>query len=121
MSISPRPERRRDTRIDIHIPLTLIWVDDNGKEHRETTQTESINAYGCLFYAKLNSLPGTYIDLMNLSTKSKSTARVIWCGETDAEGRTYLGVELTANNPDFWGKQVEEEQKKSMFANTWVD
>ncbi len=121
MSIFPQPERRRDTRIDVHIPLTLIWVGDNGKEHRDTIQTETINAYGCLFYANLNIPPETSIDIMNLSTKSKSTARVIWCGETDAEGRTYLGVELTETNPDFWGKQVEEELKKEVISDTWVD
>ena len=121
MSTTPQPERRRDARMDIQIPLTLNWFDSDGKEHKESIQTETINSYGCLFFMKSKVVEGAPLDIINPSNNKNSVAQVIWSGETDAQGRTHVGIELADPSSDFWGEQFVEKRKKANIKDAWVD
>ena len=121
MNTTSQLERRRDVRMDIQLPLTLKWFDSDGKEHEEGIQTETINSYGCLFFMKSKVVEGAPLDVINPSNNKNSVAQVIWSGETDAQGRTHVGIELADPSAEFWGEQFVEKQKKTRFSDTWVD
>lgn len=104
MSTTAQPERRRDVRMDIQIPLTVKWSDNDGKKHEEGIQTKVINSYGCLFFMKSKIAEGTTLDITNLSNNKKHIARVIYSGYTDAQGRTIVGIGLVDPSSEFWGK-----------------
>lgn len=125
MSPAPQPERRRDIRQEKNLSLKLKWDDSQGIAHFETIQTESINAYGCMFFLKSKIADGTEIELMNPATNRKCEAKVIWCGETDPQMRTHVGIELVEPGPDFWSVQVQpkagEEKVEKDYTDVWVD
>ena len=121
MSVSPKPERRRDIRMNIQIPLTLKWFDSDGKEHEEGIETEINNSYGCLFFMKSKLVKGASLDIINPSNNKHSIAKVIWSGETDAQGRNHVGIELAYPSPEFWGEQFVKEWKKANITDAWVD
>ncbi len=125
MSNSPTPERRRDPRQDKNVSLKLKWDDSEGNKHEETIQTESINTYGCMFFLKSRIVNGTEIELMNPATNRTSEAKVIWCGDTDAEGRTHVGVELVEPDAEFWALKIKEkageEKIEKDYSGRWAD
>ena len=121
MSTTPQPERRRDVRVVIQIPLTLKWFDSDGKEHEESIQTEVINSYGFLFFMKSKIAEGDSLDVINPSNNKNSSAKIIWSGETDALGRNHVGIELADPSSEFWGEQFVEKRKKANMTDTWVD
>ena len=125
MNTLPSPERRRDPRRNMNVSLKLKWGNSEGNKHEETIRTDSINAYGCMFFLKSRIADGTEIELMNPATKRTCEAKVIWCGEADPEGRTHVGVELVDSSPDFWVRQEQQkagEQKiEKDYTGRWVD
>jgi len=121
VSTTPQPDRRRDLRVNIQIPLTLKWLDSDSKEHEEDIQTEVINSYGFLFFMKSTIAEGVSLDVLNPSNNKNSSAKIIWSGETDALGRNHVGIELADPSSEFWGEQFVEKQQKANTKDTWVD
>lgn len=112
--------RRREQRIEVMIPLAVKWTDSNGQGHETAGYARVVNSYGCLLIVDA-VLPGdSSITLLNPTTLSSITARVVGRGSVDTKGRQSVllelgkpfGVELDKSDPDFWGADYHEARRK---------
>ncbi len=94
MAKPAEPERRRGLRMDLRVRLTMKRTDKDGRSRQESIETEVINDYGFMFHCVSKLMEGEELKFLNPANSQEAEARVIWCGETDAEGRQHVGVEL---------------------------
>jgi len=102
-------DRRRSPRVLLEIPVMVIWTDAKGGHHTERATTRIVNAYGALLFLKNAMVVDMELEIHNVATLGKITARVVWVGDPAPDGGQEIGVELGDPDPDFWvGKQTDE-------------
>lgn len=57
MNTLPSPERRRDVRVDVKIPIILKWMEPDGQEKVERIQTQTIMDFCVICVQELWSEP----------------------------------------------------------------
>ncbi|OFV80447.1 MAG: hypothetical protein A3D93_04480 [Acidobacteria bacterium RIFCSPHIGHO2_12_FULL_67_30] len=103
-------DRRRSPRVLLEILVQVIWTDAKGERHTERATTKVVNAYGALLHLQSQMVVDTELEIHNVTTMAKLTARVVWVGDPDPHGGQEIGIELGDPDPDFWvGKQAGEE------------
>ena len=103
-------DRRRSPRVLLEILVQVIWTDAKGERHTERATTKVVNAYGALLHLQSQMVVDTELEIHNVTTMAKLTARVVWVGDPDPHGGQEIGIELGNPDPDFWvGKQAGEE------------
>lgn len=76
-------QRRRSTRIDVSVPVTIRGIDLLSQPFEERTQTLSLNTYGCRYPSKHHLPKNTWITLEvpgqgDLESPHRVRARVVW-------------------------------------------
>lgn len=103
-------DRRRSPRVLLEIPVQVVWTDGKGEGHTERVTTRVVNAYGALLHLKSPMVVDTELEIHNVTTMAKLTARVVWVGDPEPHGGQEIGIELGNPDPDFWvGKQTGDE------------
>ncbi len=84
---SPTPEftqqRRRSTRIELSVPVTIRGIDLLSQPFEEHTQTLSLNTYGCRYPSKHHLPKNTWVTLevpghSEFESPHRVRARVVW-------------------------------------------
>lgn len=84
---SPTPEftqqRRRSTRIELSVPVTIRGIDLLSQPFEEHTQTLSLNSYGCRYPSKHHLPKNTWVTLevpgnSEFESPHRVRARVVW-------------------------------------------
>jgi hypothetical protein len=105
---SPPPkitEKRRGTRMNSRVPVTIEWQDAGGGTLREQAFTRVIGPYGCLVVLPQALSVQQNLRLVNLATEQMNGGVVVWKGNQRVEGWE-LGIELTQPPMDFWGLEL---------------
>jgi hypothetical protein len=105
---SPPPkiaEKRRGTRMNSRVAVTIEWQDAGGGTLREQAFTRVIGPYGCLVVLPQALSVQQNLRLVNLATEQINGGVVVWKGNQHVEGWE-LGIELTQPPMDFWGLEL---------------
>jgi c-di-GMP-binding flagellar brake protein YcgR len=97
------PERRRERRIDIRLPIHVRGKDAEGAEFEERTSSENICRGGVAFVTRRKLGHGTTLEIRIPLPASTGTAedefstvgRVVHVKNVDADAGLYIGVEFT--------------------------
>ena len=108
-------DRRRSPRVLLEIPVQVIWTDARGERHTERATTKVVNAYGALLHLKSPMVVDTELEIHNVTTMAKITARVVWVGDPAPHGGQEIGVELGDPDPDFWVGKTSDEGSSFRF------
>jgi hypothetical protein len=95
--------RRRSTRTALRIPVRVEWVDQEGRTQEERTETQVVNAHGCLLLLEQPVKKGLKLTIANLQTKQISKGKVALVRGEQPGGKCEVGVELARPDPKFWG------------------
>lgn len=94
------PERRRNHRVQIAIPIVLK-AEIKGKSIAEETKTIVVNLNGCLVRMKTPVTPNQQFTITNPATQESATVRVSYIGRKDGD-RTEVGLGFVQPSPKFW-------------------
>lgn len=97
--------KRRGTRMNSRVPVTIEWDGRAGPLHFESGFTRVVNSCGCLLMSPKEIDLQQRVRLTNLSTRQAANAVVVWKGTERSDGWE-LGVELVAPDLDFWGVEI---------------
>ncbi len=97
--------KRRGSRMNSHVPVSIEWRGASGTLHFETGFTRVVNSYGCLLVSPKALDLQQSLRVTNLATKQSSDAIVVWKGPQRADGWD-LGVEFIAADLEFWGVEL---------------
>ena len=98
-------EKRRGTRMNSRVAVTIEWQDAGGGTLREQAFTRVIGPYGCLVVLPQALSVQQNLRLVNLATEQMNGGVVVWKGNQQVEGWE-LGIELTQPPMDFWGLEL---------------
>ena len=92
---------RAGTRVNSRVPITVEWEEAKAR-HEVQGYTVDVGPKGCLAIVPQGFAIGQKLRLVNLVTKEKAEAVLIWRGH---EGRSgwELGLELVGAGEEFWG------------------
>jgi hypothetical protein len=98
-------DKRRSERVKLTVSLMVTATMIDGREVQELVHTAIVNAHGGLFRSTVEFLLAQPLVLINLSTNSTESARVVHAESLDNGG---FGVAFEFDNaaPEFW--QVEK-------------
>jgi len=108
-------DRRRSPRVLLEIPVMVIWTDAKGEHHTERATTRIVNAYGAMIFLKNAMVVDMELEIHNVVTLGKITARVVWVGDPAPDGGQEIGVELGDPDPDFWVGKTSDEASSFRF------
>jgi len=108
-------DRRRSPRVLLEILVQVIWTDAKGERHTERATTKVVNAYGALLHLQSQMVVDTELEIHNVTTMAKLTARVVWVGDPDPHGGQEIGIELGDPDPDFWVGKTSDEASSFRF------
>lgn len=94
--------KRRGTRMNSRVPVTIEWQDAGGEVLRERSFTRVIGPYGCLVVMPSGLSLKQGLSVVNLATEQANKGTVVWKGPQQPDGWE-LGIELTEPPADFWG------------------
>src|SRR5215472_6823204 len=97
--------RRRSSRMNSRVPVSVEWKGRSGTLHYETGFTRVVSTYGCLLVSPRELDVQQRVRVTNLATQQRSEAVVVWKGMHRDDGWD-LGVELVAADLDFWGVEI---------------
>ena len=80
-----RPERRREVRVRLRVPLLLRGTDTNGNSFNERTQTEDVSLSAFLCGCSASLKPGAVVDVFLISGTEQLVGRahVVRCESTE--------------------------------------
>jgi hypothetical protein len=97
-ALCPSLERRRSSRLPIHVAL-IICAD--GGRLQEHTCTYSLSAHGMRVPLAATMTLGQMLVIQNPENWAERHGRVVRIGRYHL-GRTEVGIEFTEPAPDFW-------------------
>ena len=109
-------QRRRSTRIELSVPVTIRGIDLLSQPFEEHTQTLSLNTYGCRYPSKHHLPKNTWVTLevpghSEFESPHRVRARVVWIQKPRSIREPFqVSVELespsniwtVASTPDDW-------------------
>jgi hypothetical protein len=99
-SVEFGPERRRNHRVQITIPV-IVKGQAKGKLIEEHTKTIVVNLNGCLVRMKASVIRNQEFTITNAATEESAQVRVSYIGRNDGEG-TEIGLGFLQSTPKFW-------------------
>ncbi|HKN62657.1 MAG TPA: hypothetical protein VJW93_15855 [Candidatus Acidoferrales bacterium] len=94
------PERRRNHRVQITIPV-IVTGQAKGKLIEEHTKTIVVNLNGCLVRMRASVIRNQEFTITNAATEESAKVRVSYIGRSDGEG-TEIGLGFLQPTPKFW-------------------
>jgi hypothetical protein len=94
-------ERRRTLRVALTVPLTVHGKNPEGEKFCIQTHSQSVNRHGALFPLEQPVVVGQLLHLMNDHTAQSLECRVVAVRRA-RDGKTYIGVEFTSAETNFW-------------------
>lgn len=104
----PRPKitrKRRGTRMNSRVPVTIEWQDAAGDKFSEQAFTRIIGPYGCMVVLPQALPVAQSLRLVNRATEQVNPGLVVWKGSQQPDGWE-LGIELMQPPDDFWGLEL---------------
>jgi c-di-GMP-binding flagellar brake protein YcgR len=100
---TPIPERRRERRIGVQLPLHVRWTEPNGAAFEERTKSENICRGGVAFVTRRKVGTGASLEIRiplpgagSASESEFSTVgRVVHIKDADEPAAVLVGVEFT--------------------------
>jgi hypothetical protein len=109
--------KRRDSRIDVILPVLLTGKDENGRSLDQRVTTINISRRGALLEGLHGRLrPGDRVDLARANKKEQF--RVAWVGEAGTPSDGQIGVAAVEPNTSFWDQDLEGVQPSTELANS---
>jgi c-di-GMP-binding flagellar brake protein YcgR len=101
--VAPIPERRRERRIDIRLPVHVRGQDDQGSEFDERTQSENLCRGGVAFAVRHRIGAGTSLEIRiplpaptgAADDEFSTVGRVVHVENAAADAGLLVGVEFT--------------------------
>lgn len=113
-----RADQRSSRRASLRIPVVVYgWAKNQGPFH-EQTFTELVNASGGLVTLGVNVQPGESLFVVNKNTREEQECRVAYV-QTQAEGKTKVGLAFKQPVPGFWRTNVRK-ARKAHALQVWV-
>lgn len=103
MTAQPSPERRRETRQAVSVPVLVGGKLGTGARFDEKTLTLDVSGRGArvLLRLQIKLEPGTEVTVENLDTGQQQVFRVVHVGVRQLGGYE-VGLEARQPAPDFW-------------------
>ncbi len=104
-------ERRRSSRVQTRIPVTVLSQHSNGERRDTSAETIWVSRTGALL--RLPFLPelGSRIEVLHGVSQEKREFRVISVRDRKEHGPFELGVEILYPNRNFWGVSFPDERR----------
>jgi hypothetical protein len=94
--------RSRTTRVHLSISVFIYGSVDSGAPFKEITQTETINANGCLLQLAASVVKDQPLLLTNMKSNEEIACLVVSVGSV-AKGKAPVGLRFSRPSPRFWG------------------
>ena len=97
-------QRRRSQRVQLVVPVDMVWKTSDGARHTEHVKSVVVNAHGGLL--QVNELYPPLkqaLELSHLPKHQTSRARVVWIMEPEDGKPARIAVELAIPSQAFWG------------------
>jgi hypothetical protein len=96
-------ERRRSSRVPIHIPVKMFCAEANGRALDTPAEAISVSRYGALLRSPFLPPLGSRIEVLHGVSHEMRAFRVISARDRVGNGLFELGVEILYPARDFWG------------------
>lgn len=93
--------RRRSARLDLRIPVRIYGRTSDGKPFRDSTETQSVNAYGTRVCFSHLVTPGQSVLLVHGITEEEKECHVVYV-QPERRGKWQVGLEFVRPNGNFW-------------------
>jgi hypothetical protein len=101
-------ERRRSSRVPIHVSVKVLSGEAEGQE--APAEAVSVSRYGALLRAPFRPDLGSRIEVLHSVSKEVREFRVISARELRKDGLFELGVEIFHPARNFWGVKFPGER-----------
>ena len=94
-------ERRRTLRVMLTVPLKVRGTDVDGDAFTVKTNSHTVSLHGASIELAPGVALGNILQLENERTREKIEGKVVTIRHS-RDGKTYVGVEFTDQNINFW-------------------
>lgn len=94
-------ERRRTMRVMLSVPLRVTGHSQTGEKFTILTQSQTVSLHGASLELDAGVVLGEVLLLENEKTHERVEGKVVAIRRS-RDGKTYLGVEFTTPEPNFW-------------------
>jgi hypothetical protein len=94
-------ERRRTLRVMLTVPLKVRGMDVAGAPFSVETSSHTVSQHGVLIELGVIVSLGDLLQLENERTREKAEGKIVTIRHS-RDGKTYVGVEFTDQNINFW-------------------
>ena len=102
-------ERRRSSRIRIHIPVKVVRSETSSELPEVPAEAISVSRYGALLRMSFLPAVGSRIEILHGVSQEIREFRVISVKDKKEHGPFELGVEILYPARNFWGVQFPED------------
>lgn len=105
-------ERRRSSRVRIHIPVKVVASETDSQLHDAPAEAISVSRYGALLRMPFLPALGSRLEILHGVSQEIREFRVICIKDkkdTKEHGPFELGVEILYPARNFWGVQFPED------------
>lgn len=98
-----REQRRRSLRISRRIPVSVTWLDPEGRPRQEAAETKLLSRHGALLdsYSHTRLEPGKVLCLSLPEGGDEVRSRVVYTTPAEQPGRTCIAIEFIGVD-NFW-------------------
>jgi hypothetical protein len=104
------PERRRSSRVPIHIPVTVLSGELGSDLRDVSAEAVSVSRHGALLRVPFLPALGSRIEILHGVSQEVREFRVISARDQKQDGLFELGVEILYPTRNFWGVQLPGER-----------
>lgn len=102
-------ERRRSSRVPIHIPVKIICSEPNGHASDTSAEAVCVSRFGALLRSPYAPPLGSRIEIRHGVSQELRAFRVISARELRKNSLFEMGVEIYHPTRDFWGVRFPDE------------
>lgn len=106
-------ERRRSSRVAIHIPVQLIIHESQSERADMLGEVIAVSRCGALIRAPFCPPLGSRVEVLNGHSQETREFRVVRVTDTERNGYFHLGLEILYPARNFWGVPFPDEQAPS--------
>lgn len=96
-------DMRRSERFELMVPIHVSWTMPSGQTLSDRAEVVEANQHGGLLVMRIYPPLGENIELLNLLTGQKATARTVAFRHGPASSLSGVAVELSKPDAEFWG------------------
>ena len=99
----PKGKNRRSDRYHVVVPVKVKWLETSGAGSIEFVEAKEVNMHGGLLDMRGRPAVGTILELTNLTSAKKASARVVSLRPSQKREMLGVAVELVTPSETFWG------------------